>query len=146
MKQLACTEIPFGKGVCGAAAATQQTQVIKDVHQFPGHIACDSASNSEIVVPMILNGVSKEKDVWNEHVKNTGYVMEKNNYPNVITYLQKVIGVLDIDCEKTEGFDQEDRVGLEAIVQALVESCDWKQQSIIIRFNSRIKSCFVYQC
>lgn len=74
---MACTEIPFGKGVCGAAAATQQTQVIKDVHQFPGHIACDSASNSEIVVPMILNGVSKEKDVWNEHVKNTGYVMKR---------------------------------------------------------------------
>lgn len=49
---LGCLRIPFGKGVCGAAAATGQTQVVADVHQFPGHIACDSRSNSEIVVPV----------------------------------------------------------------------------------------------
>lgn len=56
--QVACTEIPFGKGVCGAAASTMQTQLVRDVHEFPGHIACDSASNSEIVVPLVVNGVS----------------------------------------------------------------------------------------
>lgn len=57
--KVACTEIQFGKGVCGAAATTQQTQVVKNVHEFPSHIACDSASNSEIVVPLILpSGVS----------------------------------------------------------------------------------------
>ena len=49
----ACTVIPVGRGVCGTAAATREIQLVKDVHQFPGHIACDSASNSEIVVPMI---------------------------------------------------------------------------------------------
>ena len=50
--QPACVRIPFGKGVCGTAAALDQIQRIKDVHQFPGHIACDSASNSEIVIPL----------------------------------------------------------------------------------------------
>ena len=48
----ACTLIEFGKGVCGTAVAEDRTQLVKNVHEFPGHIACDSASNSEIVVPI----------------------------------------------------------------------------------------------
>ena len=52
----ACIEIPLGKGVCGTAAASGKTVVVDDVHAFEGHIACDSASNSEIVVPMFVNG------------------------------------------------------------------------------------------
>ena len=52
----ACIEIPVGRGVCGTAVAEQRTQLVYDVHQFPGHIACDSASNSEIVVPLFKNG------------------------------------------------------------------------------------------
>jgi L-methionine (R)-S-oxide reductase len=48
---LGCLRISFGRGVCGTAAATRTTQIVKDVHAFPGHIACDSRSNSEIVVP-----------------------------------------------------------------------------------------------
>ena len=52
----ACIRIPFGQGVCGAAAASRQVQRVEDVHAFPGHIACDSASNSEIVVPLIRDG------------------------------------------------------------------------------------------
>ena len=52
----ACVRIAFGEGVCGAAAATLQVQRVEDVHAFPGHIACDSASNSEIVVPLIRDG------------------------------------------------------------------------------------------
>ena len=52
----ACIRIPFGTGVCGAAAETRQVQRVEDVHAFPGHIACDSASNSEIVLPLIRNG------------------------------------------------------------------------------------------
>ena len=54
--QLACVRIPFGRGVCGTAAATQLTQRVEDVHAFAGHIACDSASNSELVVPLIKDG------------------------------------------------------------------------------------------
>ncbi|PGZ01194.1 GAF domain-containing protein [Bacillus cereus] len=52
----ACVRIPFGRGVCGVAAETKTTQLVADVHQFPGHIACDSASNSEIVVPIMKEG------------------------------------------------------------------------------------------
>lgn len=52
----ACIEIPVGRGVCGTAAAEDRTQLVRDVHQFPGHIACDSASNSEIVVPIHVDG------------------------------------------------------------------------------------------
>ncbi|MDO3412637.1 GAF domain-containing protein [Saccharibacillus sp. CPCC 101409] len=51
----ACIRIPMGKGVCGTAAQTRETQRIDDVHAFPGHIACDAASNSEIVVPLVKN-------------------------------------------------------------------------------------------
>lgn len=52
----ACVRIAFGEGVCGVAAQTRQVQRVEDVHAFPGHIACDSASNSEIVVPLIRDG------------------------------------------------------------------------------------------
>lgn len=48
----ACIHIPIGRGVCGSAVAQNRTQLVKDVHAFPGHIACDSASNSEIVIPL----------------------------------------------------------------------------------------------
>ena len=54
--KVACVCIPFGRGVCGTAAATKTSQLIEDVHQFPGHIACDSASNSEVVVPIFKDG------------------------------------------------------------------------------------------
>ena len=55
----ACTKISVGKGVCGTAVAEDKTQLVPDVHQFPGHIACDCASNSEIVVPIHVNG-----EIW----------------------------------------------------------------------------------
>ena len=52
----ACVRIPLGKGVCGTAAARRETVLVPDVHAFPGHIACDSASNSEVVVPIVAGG------------------------------------------------------------------------------------------
>lgn len=52
----ACTMISLGRGVCGTAASARTTQLVPDVHQFPGHIACDSASNSEVVIPLIKDG------------------------------------------------------------------------------------------
>ena len=54
--QIACVRIAIGRGVCGTAAATRQTQRVEDVHAFAGHIACDSASNSELVIPLIKAG------------------------------------------------------------------------------------------
>ena len=53
---LGCLRIPFGRGVCGAAAATLTTQLVEDVHAFPGHIACDARSQSEVVVPVLDEG------------------------------------------------------------------------------------------
>ena len=55
----ACVRIPMGKGVCGTAAAEDQVQLVYNVHEFPGHIACDSASNAEIVVP-----IHKDGKIW----------------------------------------------------------------------------------
>lgn len=55
----ACIRIPVGRGVCGTAVAQDRTQLVYNVHDFPGHIACDSASNSEIVVPLHVNG-----EIW----------------------------------------------------------------------------------
>ena len=55
--KVACARIPFNRGVCGASAAQRKTILVEDVHAFPGHIACDSASNSEIVIPVIKDGV-----------------------------------------------------------------------------------------
>jgi L-methionine (R)-S-oxide reductase len=52
----ACVRIPVGRGVCGTAVQKQETILVEDVHQFPGHIACDAASQSEIVVPLVKNG------------------------------------------------------------------------------------------
>ena len=55
----ACTKIQVGRGVCGTAVAEDKTQLVPDVHEFPGHIACDSASNSEIVIPIHVGG-----EIW----------------------------------------------------------------------------------
>ncbi|KAI9294538.1 GAF domain-like protein [Neoconidiobolus thromboides FSU 785] len=92
--KIACVRIPIGKGVCGVGASSKLTQLVYDVHEFPGHIACDSASNSEIVVPLIVN--------------------------------DKVIGVIDIDCETVGGFDKEDQVGLEELAKIIIKSCDFE--------------------
>ena len=54
--KIACVRIPVGKGVCGTALAEDKVQLVEDVHAFPGHIACDAASNAEIVIPLKVNG------------------------------------------------------------------------------------------
>jgi L-methionine (R)-S-oxide reductase len=78
------------KGVCGAAARTRQTQRVADVNVFAGHIACDSASRSELVVPLVVATKDGES----------------------------LIGVLDLDSPNTDRFDAEDQRGLEAIARA----------------------------
>ena len=77
----ACVRIPFSKGVCGACASTLTTQRVDDVHQFPGHIACDSASNSEIVIPIILNGtlfgvLDIDSPIYNRFTPEEGKYLE----------------------------------------------------------------------
>ena len=81
--KVACVRIPIGRGVCGTAAAQRQTLVVPDVNAFPGHIACDPDSRSEIVVPLV--------------------------------YKDRVLGVLDVDSNRHNAFDDVDRRYLEAI-------------------------------
>ena len=84
---VACTRIGKGRGVCGAAWERMETIMVPDVEQFPGHIACNSASKSEIVLPVIHNG--------------------------------QVTMVLDVDSDKLDDFDQDDRWFLEQVVSVV---------------------------
>ena len=81
----ACVRIHMGKGVCGRAAEDRSPVVVPDVNEFPGHIACDSASRSEVVVPIVLEG--------------------------------ELVGVLDLDSPYVGRFDDDDREGLEELVE-----------------------------
>ena len=91
----ACVRIALGRGVCGTAAKRRETLVVADVHSFPGHIACDSASNSEIVVPLVFAQGPRAGEL---------------------------LGVLDLDSPVPARFDQVDRRGLEAVGGVLLSS------------------------
>jgi L-methionine (R)-S-oxide reductase len=95
--KVACVRIAMGRGVCGTAAQRRQTLIVNDVHEFPGHIACDAASRSEIVVPLIQAG--------------------------------RLLGVLDLDSPELSRFDEEDRSGLDAAVQLLLQASDLSKLS-----------------
>ncbi len=86
--QPACVHIQIGKGVCGKAAEDQATQIVENVHDFPGHIACDSASNSEIVVPIF----NQQGDLWGV------YDFDSTTFSNFDQldqeYLEKIAGVV----------------------------------------------------
>jgi L-methionine (R)-S-oxide reductase len=88
--RVACVRIAMGRGVCGTAAERREILVVPDVNEFPGHIACDAASRSEIVVPLVQQG--------------------------------RLLGVLDLDSPELARFDAEDRDGLKAAVDILLNS------------------------
>lgn len=81
------------RGVCADAFLTMRSIVVPDVDMYPGHIACDGETKSEVVCPLVLDG--------------------------------ECIGVLDLDCVAVDGFDEEDRAGLEHIAELIVRSCTW---------------------
>ena len=87
----ACVRIPFGRGVCGTAAATGETQLVKNVHEFPGHIPCDCASNSEIVVPIHKDG--KIFGVLDIDSPDLGRFTEedKEGLENLVKIIEKII-------------------------------------------------------
>jgi L-methionine (R)-S-oxide reductase len=87
----ACIRIAIGRGVCGTAAQTRETQLVRDVNAFDGHIACDAASQSEIVVPLMKADGS-------------------------------LLGVWDVDSPVIDRFDDDDRVGMEALCAVFMES------------------------
>lgn len=87
----------LARGVCAGAFLQQKTLLVPNVDEYPGHIACDGETKSEIVCPLILHN-------GNDRV---------------------VLGVLDLDCLALSAFDGEDKLGLEAITNLIVRSCDW---------------------
>lgn len=89
----ACTRIAIGKGVCGTAALKRESVLVADVDQFPGHIACDSASRSELVVPLFRDFARQE-----------------------------LIGVLDVDSPELARFDEADQLGLELVASTLTRA------------------------
>ena len=89
----ACIRIPVGRGVCGTAVAEDKTQLVYDVHQFPGHIACDSASNSEIVIPIHVNG-----EIWGVLDIDSPFIGRFTEEDQ--TGLQQFVDVLEIILEK----------------------------------------------
>lgn len=95
--KVACQTINFGRGVCGAAAESGKTQLVHNVEEFPGHIACDGDSKSEIVVPIVADKDGEKK----------------------------VVAIIDIDCAVLNGFDEVDQKNLEALAELLGKSCDW---------------------
>lgn len=99
---LACTRIPYGRGVCGTSWQRRQTVVVPDVEQFPGHIACSSESRSEIVVPVFAGNAV--------HADTT------------CAADRQVVAVLDIDSRYLATFDDTDRCALEQIAEILAIS------------------------
>ncbi|OJA09252.1 hypothetical protein AZE42_02011 [Rhizopogon vesiculosus] len=91
---------PRPRGVCGDAFVKRTTILVTDVQTYPGHIACDGDTNSEIVCPLVLQkGGEDGEDI--------------------------ALGVLDLDCLAIGGFDEDDQVGLEKIAALIIRSCDW---------------------
>lgn len=87
----ACIRIPIGKGVCGVAAKDLKTQLVRDVHEFPGHIACDGATQSEIVIPLIVDGQLKGVLDLDSPIKNR--FDEKDQ-----EWLEKIVKHLEESC------------------------------------------------
>lgn len=83
--------------MCAGAFLQHNTLIVPDVDEYPGHIACDGETKSEIVCPLILQNGND----------------------------QVALGVLDLDCLVSSGFDEQDKLGLEAIVDLIVRGCDW---------------------
>jgi L-methionine (R)-S-oxide reductase len=95
--KVACQTIRFGRGVCGAAAQKRETQLVPDVELFPGHIACDGDSRSEIVVPIVSGSGEQER----------------------------LVAIIDVDCAERDGFDEVDRMYLEELAALIARSSDW---------------------
>ena len=104
MGKPACQTIAFGRGVCGVAAQDGTPQLVPSTAAFPGHIACDAESASEVVVPMFAG----PKGAADGHEEK-----------------RRVIGVVDVDCRVEGGFDKVDVLFLQDLAELLCQGCDW---------------------
>jgi len=131
--RVACIRIEPGRGVCGMAVSTGLIQRVPDVHAFPGHIACDAASRSEIVLPIRRggshpDGISEEKGGKNA----VGSGPEKGGKNAVGSGPEKgtenaaqIVGVLDIDSPEADRFSEEDEAGLAALADLIGREVDF---------------------
>ena len=108
--KVACVKIPYGKGVCGTAWAEEKTIRVPDVHAFAGHIACDSASNSEIVLPIFRAVCTDAPDRTDANGNHQG------------DHHKEVIFVLDIDSPLKDRFSEEDEKGLALVCNVLEQA------------------------
>jgi L-methionine (R)-S-oxide reductase len=106
--KVACQTIAFGRGVCGRAAAARATQLVRDVEDVADHIACDSASRSEIVVPIVA--------------RRRGAAAAAAD--------GRLVAIIDVDCAVVDGFDASDRRWLEELADVLAESCLWPDLAV----------------
>ncbi|KAI6037595.1 GAF domain-like protein [Pisolithus marmoratus] len=97
--QLINLQADKARGVCADAFIHGKTVLVQDVNTYPGHIACDGSTHSEIVCPLIYQSQGSDEPL--------------------------VVGVLDLDCLALSGFDEDDQAGLEKIAELIVQSCDW---------------------
>lgn len=102
---VACVRIALGRGVCGKAASERKTIIVPNVHEFEDHIVCDAASQSEIVVPILLTSSS--------------------THDESDTHTNRLLGVLDVDSPLVNRFNNDDAVMLERVVRLLVSGSDW---------------------
>ena len=119
--RVACIRIEPGRGVCGTAVSTGLIQRVPDVHAFPGHIACDAASRSEIVLPIRRggshpDGISEEKGT--ENAVGSGPEKGTEN-------AAQIVGVLDIDSPEADRFSEEDEAGLAALADLIGREVDF---------------------
>ncbi|KAK0557855.1 hypothetical protein OC846_000149 [Tilletia horrida] len=134
----ACQQIQSvpGRGVCADASSILPPRALRvdDTEAYPGHIACDSASKSEIVIPLVVPR-SRLSAQHQEALKRSSATTNGSNADasgsDAVAWAGRgdgddvIIGVLDIDCEALEGFDEEDERGLTRLTQIIADACDW---------------------
>ncbi|KAI9830122.1 MAG: hypothetical protein M1819_005799 [Sarea resinae] len=128
---VACQTIALTRGVCGRAASTPESLVVPDVDAFPGHIACDGGTRSEIVVPVVVFpfptkvGTRGAGDEEEEEDGKDGGEGKQEEGEGRKREGGEVVAVIDIDCVVPDAFDDEDRSALEELAALLARGCDW---------------------
>ncbi len=127
--KVACIRIPIGRGVCGTAAAENRVIRVENVHDFPGHIACDSASNSEIVLPLSQCD-SQSRPTCSDKGEQSHDHMPMPVSSEPFSQCGCLVGVLDIDSPLLNRFTAEDEAGLTALAHLIESIVDWNRWTL----------------
>jgi L-methionine (R)-S-oxide reductase len=134
--QPAVSLIRRGKGVCGTAASTCEIQLVPDVHLFPGHIACDSKSQSELVIPIFANYNTDAAESTNATVIPASAEYSISSSSSSSSSHRRLVGVLDLDSPILNFYSQQDADSLGKIIEKLGQFADWTilEQTIKVKF------------